>query len=43
VLCFVLGWGVWGLWVGLTLGLIVAGVILFYIWTTKIRHYQAAS
>ena len=43
VLCFVLGWGVWGLWVGLTLGLIVAGVILFYIWTTKIRHYQAAA
>ena len=43
VLCFVLGWGVWGLWVGLTLGLIVAGVILFYIWTMKIRHYQAAA
>lgn len=43
VLCFVLGWGVWGLWVGLTLGLIVAGVILFYIWTMKIRHYQAAT
>lgn len=40
VLCFVLGWGVWGLWVGLTLGLIFAGVMLFYIWTMKIRHYQ---
>ena len=27
-LCFVLGWGVWGLWIGLSLGLIVTGVIL---------------
>ncbi|HEX8031941.1 MAG TPA: MATE family efflux transporter [Vicinamibacterales bacterium] len=43
VLCFVLGWGVWGLWIGLTLGLIVAGVILFSIWTMKIRHYQVAA
>ena len=38
-LCFVLGWGVWGLWIGLTLGLIVTGVILLYVWTVKIRHY----
>jgi MATE family multidrug resistance protein len=43
VLCFVLGWGVWGLWVGLTLGLIVTGVILFYVWTVKIRQYLAAT
>ena len=39
-LCFVFGWGVWGLWIGLSLGLIVTGVILFYVWTIKIRHYQ---
>ena len=25
VLCFVIGWGVYGLWVGLSLGLIVTG------------------
>ena len=40
LLCFVIGWGVYGLWVGLSLGLIVTGVILFYVWTLKIRHYR---
>ena len=40
-LCFVLGWGVWGLWIGLSLGLIVTGVILLYVWTVKIAHYTA--
>jgi MATE family multidrug resistance protein len=39
-LCFVLGWGVYGLWVGLSLGLIIVGVILLYVWTQKIRHYR---
>ena len=39
-LCFLLGWGVYGLWVGLTLGLIVVAVILVWVWTTKIRQYQ---
>ncbi|MBY0494790.1 MAG: MATE family efflux transporter [Cyanobacteria bacterium] len=39
ILCFVIGWGVWGLWIGLSLGLIVTGVILFWVWTTKIAHY----
>jgi MATE family multidrug resistance protein len=43
VLCFAMGFGVRGLWVGLTVGLILAGVILFYIWTVTIRHYQAAA
>ena len=40
VLCFVIGWGVYGLWVGLSLGLIVTGTILLYVWTRKIRHYR---
>jgi MATE family multidrug resistance protein len=40
-LCFVVGWGVWGLWIGLSLGLIVTGVILLYVWTIKIAHYRA--
>jgi MATE family multidrug resistance protein len=40
VLCFVIGWGVYGLWVGLSLGLIVTGVILLWVWTVKIRHYR---
>jgi len=39
LLCFVAGWGVWGLWIGLSLGLIVTGVILFCVWTMKIAHY----
>ena len=39
-LCFILGWGVYGLWVGLSLGLIVVGVILLWVWTRKIRHYR---
>ena len=40
-LCFLIGWGVYGLWVGLSLGLIIVGVILLYVWTRKIRHYRA--
>jgi MATE family multidrug resistance protein len=40
VLCFVVGWGVYGLWVGLSLGLIVTGVILFWVWTVRIRQYR---
>ena len=40
MLCFVIGWGVYGLWVGLSLGLIVTGVILLWVWTVKIRHYR---
>jgi MATE family multidrug resistance protein len=39
-LCFVVGWGVYGLWVGLSLGLIVTGVILFWVWSVKIRQYR---
>src|SRR5687768_2588700 len=39
-LCFIIGWGVYGLWVGLSLGLIIVGVILLYVWTRKIRHYR---
>jgi MATE family multidrug resistance protein len=39
-LCFILGWGVYGLWVGLSLGLIIVGVILLTVWIRKIRHYR---
>ena len=42
-LCFVIGWGVYGLWVGLSLGLIVVGVILLWVWTRKIRDYRAGA
>jgi MATE family multidrug resistance protein len=41
-LCFLLGWGVYGLWVGLSLGLIVTGVTLLWVWTVRIQHYRHA-
>jgi MATE family multidrug resistance protein len=36
-LCFLLGWGVYGLWVGLTLGLIVVAVILLWVWRKRLQ------
>ena len=39
-LCFLIGWGVYGLWVGLSLGLIIVGAILLYVWTEKIGRYR---
>ena len=41
-LCFIIGWGVYGLWVGLSLGLIIVGAILLYVWTHKIRRYRTS-
>jgi multidrug resistance protein, MATE family len=35
-LCFVVGLGVIGLWIGLSIGLIVVGVILLAVWTRRI-------
>jgi MATE family multidrug resistance protein len=39
-LCFVLGWGVYGLWVGLSLGLIVTGITLLWVWTVRLKQYR---
>lgn len=39
-LCFIAGWGVRGLWIGLSVGLIVTGAILLWVWGVKIRQYQ---
>ena len=39
VLCFIVGWGVYGLWVGLSMGLIVTGIILLRVWQQEIRAY----
>jgi MATE family multidrug resistance protein len=41
-LCFVMGWGVYGLWIGLSLGLIIVGMMLLYVWTHKIRLYRTS-
>lgn len=39
-LCFWFGYGVRGLWIGLSIGLIVTGLILIYVWTQKIHRYR---
>jgi MATE family multidrug resistance protein len=36
-LCFVWGWGVVGLWIGLSLGLIAVGAVLLYAWSRRIQ------
>jgi MATE family multidrug resistance protein len=40
-LCFVFGLGVIGLWIGLSVGLIVVAVVLLAVWTRKIRAFTA--
>jgi MATE family multidrug resistance protein len=37
VLCFELGWGAPGLWVGLSVGLIAVGVLLLYVWAQRVE------
>jgi Na+-driven multidrug efflux pump len=32
--------GVAGLWIGLSTGLIVCGVILTWVWSRRVVHYQ---
>jgi multidrug resistance protein, MATE family len=41
-LCFAAGWGVVGLWIGLSLGLIVCGVVLVAVWARAARHLPSA-
>jgi MATE family multidrug resistance protein len=33
VLCFIFGWGVWGLWSGLCIGLIAVAAVLLFAWS----------
>ena len=42
-LCFVFGWGVTGLWVGLSIGLVIAGMALTVEWGRRTRHILAAT
>jgi MATE family multidrug resistance protein len=37
-LCFRRGWGALGLWIGLSLALILIGVVLLVVWRRKVRH-----
>jgi len=39
-LCFPLGWGVMGLWVGLCVGLVSVGLILLVAWSRRVRAFQ---
>ncbi len=39
-LCFVMGWGVIGLWVGFCVGLVSVGFILLVAWTRRVRSLQ---
>lgn len=41
-LCFQLGWGVFGLWVGLSIGLVVVGIVLVTTWWYRVRAWTAA-
>jgi len=40
VLCFSQGLGVIGLWIGLSIGLIVCGVVLAWVWHRRIGRYK---
>lgn len=40
-LCFRAGWGVVGLWIGLSIGLTLVGIVLVVVWATKSRSIDA--
>jgi multidrug resistance protein, MATE family len=42
-LCFRRGWGAFGLWAGLSLALILIGIVLMYAWRRAVRRLQFAS
>ena len=39
-LCFGAGWGVRGIWTGLSVGLIGCGTVLLRVWTGRVRRFQ---
>jgi MATE family multidrug resistance protein len=42
-LCFRRGWGALGLWIGLSLALILIGIVLLYVWRRKVRQLEEKS
>ena len=42
LLCFVIDWGVIGLWIGVSTGLVVVGSLLLAIWWRRARALTAA-
>jgi len=43
VLCFRLGWGAAGLWIGLCVALILIGLVLLLVWHRKVQVFHAAA
>ena len=43
ILCFVLKWGIYGMWIGLTLALVVISSILLYRWNKESKQLCAES
>ena len=41
LLCFALGWGVLGMWIGLSLGLIGVGLLLLRAWSLRVASPDA--
>jgi MATE family multidrug resistance protein len=41
-LCFRRGWGAFGLWSGLSLALILIGIVLLFAWRHTVRHLHSA-
>jgi MATE family multidrug resistance protein len=39
VLCFQAGWGAWGMWIGLCVGLILIGSVLLALWARRVRGW----
>jgi multidrug resistance protein, MATE family len=42
-LCFSRGWGAFGLWSGLSLALILIGIVLLVVWTKRVRDLAVSS
>jgi MATE family multidrug resistance protein len=42
-LCFSRGWGAFGLWAGLSLALILIGIVLLFAWRRRVRHLILAA
>lgn len=43
VLCFQRGWGIQGLWTGLTLGLMLIGTVLFVVWRRRSQGFEVTN
>ena len=39
-LCFQRGWGAFGLWAGLSLALILIGIVLLIVWRRMVRRFS---